>query len=212
MKSVAVCLYDSIRQAQRNLLDWMVRHHPSLHLDERAEFFTSLFEKDIPPSSRILDIGGSWGFYHEPLVKRGHSHAVLDVVRPSYQKAPVVIYDPGDAIPFPDKSFDVSLFITVLHHIDDSAGVLREAMRVTRKKIIVVEDVYHHALGRFWTEWRDRIYNFEYFGHPCRFKKSGEWIELFESLGMKLERHENVYTWLSGMRILNGVFVFTVNS
>ena len=199
-----------IRKIQRRLFDETVRRNPGLKLEERAESFVRLFEKYLSPQSRVLDIGGGCGFYAGPFVRRGHSLTLLDVVKPGYQKAPVVIYDPEDRFPFPDKSFDVSLMITMLHHVAQPETVIREVCRVTRKTVVVVEDLYHHAFGRWWTEWRDRIYNFEFFGHPCQFKKANEWVDFFKRFGLSLTEEKEVYTWLAGMRILNGLFVFEV--
>ncbi len=198
-----------IRQWQRKILDFLVRHHPALGLEERAEGFVQLFEKELPKESLILDIGGGWGFYHAPLLARGHKHLVVDVIKPGVQKCPVVIYD-GKRLPFPDQSFDVSLFITVLHHIPDPEAVIREALRVTRKRVIVVEDLYHHAAGRWWTVLRDQILNVEFFGHPKNFKTREQWTSLFQDLGGSLKFQTEVQTWLSGFQILNGVFVFDV--
>ena len=198
-----------IRKWQRWLQDSAVCSNPALGLDRRAELFVGLFESQLPQHSRILDLGGGWGFYVEPLVQRGHQVIVLDVVKPAIQKAPVVIYE-GEKIPFNDKSFDATLLITVLHHMADPEAIIQEARRVTRKTLIVIEDIYHHGLGRWWTVLRDCIYNFEFFGHPCCFKKTQEWIDLFQKLGFVLRDKTEIYTWLAGLRILNGVFVFDV--
>ena len=196
-----------LRQWQATTLDALVQKHMGLPLAKRAEFFVSLFEEYFSPESSILDIGGRWGFYKEPLKSRGHHLTIIDVVKPRYQRAPVIVYD-GVKIPFEDESFDCALLITVLHHIPDVISVIREARRVVRKKIIVVEDLYHHSLGRIWTEWRDRLYNFEYFGHPCNFKTAEQWSALFGKEGFRTQKLIQKYTWLAGMRILNGVFVF----
>lgn len=203
-------MLNKIRSWQRQLSDKVVARFPSLQLERRAEFFVRLFEKHLTPQSRILDIGGGWGFYAAPLEQRGHDVTVLDVVKPGFQKAPVVVYKPGAPIPFPDKSFDVSMLVTVLHHIPDPEKVLREAIRVTRKTIVVVEDVYRHPLGRFWTILRDMIYNFEFIGHPCQFRKRSEWRNLFRANGLKPLEDKEVYTWIAGLRILNGVFILKV--
>ncbi|MCM8775602.1 MAG: methyltransferase domain-containing protein [Candidatus Omnitrophica bacterium] len=197
------------RTILRNLLDGMVRDCPYIGLDRRAEKFVQLFENHIPAASEILDIGGGWGFYEEPLRLRGHKVTVLDVVKPGFQKAPVVVYENG-RFPFKDKSFDVSLLITVLHHTRAPDAIIREAHRVTRYCVIVVEDLYHHTAGRWWTVLRDCIYNLEFFGHPCNFKKKGEWKALFKRLGFSLAEAKEIYTWLCGLRILNGIFVFRV--
>ncbi len=202
-----------IRSFQRRALDWTVRHHPFLHLDRRAEFFVQLFEKHLPQQSRILDIGGGWGFYAKPLKERSHQVTVLDVTRPGLQKAPaVVLYEPQNPFPFADKTFDASLLITMLHHTPDPEAILREARRVTRGLLIVVEDLYRHGLGRLWTVFRDQLYNFEFFGHPKQFKSRDEWQKLFEKQGMTLLETREVYTRLAGLRILNGVFVLKASA
>ena len=176
-------------------------------LASRAEFFANRFDPWIPSGSQVLDVGGGWGFYAGPLERRGHHLTVLDVVKPGFQKSPVVVYE-GGRFPFADKSFDVSLLVTMLHHVPDPSAVILEAGRVTRCFLIVVEDLYHHALGRFWTILRDRFYNFEFFGHPCQFRKKEDWVALFDKLGYSLVKDEEVYTRLAGVRILNGILIF----
>lgn len=195
-----------IRQWQRSLLDHVVKVNPRLGLEDRAEFFTRIFESYLPRESSILDIGGGWGFYSEPLRKRGHSVTVLEVVKPGFQKAPVVLYD-ANRFPFADKSFDVSLLITVLHHTPDPEKVLREVHRVTRKAVIVVEDIYRHRLGRLWTHLRDQFYNFELFGHPSQFRTKKDWLETLQRNKFSLVKEKELYTRLAGLRILNGVFI-----
>lgn len=201
---------DKIRSIQRRVLDGIVKGNPRLGLDRRAESFVRIFESHLKPKSLVLDIGGGWGFYARPLEKRGHTPVILDVVCPGLQHAPVFIYGPGQRMPFPDKSFDASLLVTVLHHTPDPERILREAIRVTRGQVIVIEDLYHHAFGKLWTQLRDQIYNFEFFGHPGNFRKREEWLRTFESLGLTVAGERQVYTWLSGMRILNGVFILQV--
>ncbi|HNX68821.1 MAG TPA: class I SAM-dependent methyltransferase [Candidatus Omnitrophota bacterium] len=193
----------------RRVLDGLVRHCFCGSLEKRAEGIAQLFEKQIPPKSRILDLGGGWGFYAAPMKKRGHEHLVVDVVKPGYQQAPVVIYD-GGRIPFPDKSFDVTLLVTMLHHVPDPEALFREVRRVTRDKVIVVEDLYHHKLGRFWTIFRDRMLNLEWLDHPHQFRKHEEWLGFFERQELEAVTFSPFYTWLAGFRILNGLYVLKV--
>ncbi len=198
-----------IRHLQRKILDTVVKKNPGLKLDRRAEEFVEIFEPFLPNRSRILDIGGGWGYYVKPLKARGHDVTVLDVVKPGFQQSPVVIYS-GDRIPFGQHAFDASLLVTVLHHVPDPEALIREARRVTRKILVLVEDLYHHRAGRWWTIARDTLYNFEFFGHPRNFKKRDEWVELFKRQGFTLLGEKQVYTWVAGLRILNGVFIFQV--
>jgi len=203
-------IYQGLRSFQRKILDGLVRHFAHHALELRAEKFTRLFENQIPERSRILDLGGGWGFYAEPLKQRGHEHLILDVVKPGYQKAPVVLYE-GTKIPFPDQSFDVTLLVTMLHHVDDPESLFREVYRVTRKKVVVIEDLYHHAVGRLWTIGRDRLLNMEFMSHPHQFRKHDEWLVFFQKQKFAILDFKSAYTWLSGFRILNGVYILEPN-
>lgn len=203
---------NAIRNAQRRALDWTVRRFPGVGLDQRAENFVSIFKEFIPQAARVLDIGGGWGFYVDPLRRaRDCKVTVLDVVDPGFKKAPVVVYG-GEKIPFPDRSFDVSLLVTVLHHVPEPEKVLAEAKRVSRRFVIVVEDLYRTVLGRIWTVLRDTFYTLEFVGHPCQFRKKEEWSRCFRNLGYAVQSEREVYTSLLGIRILNGVFVLRTNN
>ncbi|MBU9888953.1 MAG: class I SAM-dependent methyltransferase [Candidatus Omnitrophica bacterium] len=191
----------------RSFLDFLVENWAHDALEERAEKIVRLFESSIPAGSRVLDVGGGWGFYDKPLRDRGHQPLVLDVIKPGYHRAPVLIYD-GKRIPFPDQSFDVTLLVTVLHHVADPAALLGEVWRVTRSRVVVVEDLYRHFWGRFWTICRDRLLNLELLGHPHQFRKKEEWTVFFESHGFRQVFFTEFRTWLAGLRILNGLYVF----
>ena len=209
-KTIAIEIVNTIknnlRVFQRWVLDGIVRHFAHGALEVRAEKIVLLFENQIPLGSRILDLGGGWGFYAGPLRMRGHEHLVLDVVNPGYQKAPVVLYD-GSRIPFPDQSFDVTILITMLHHVPDPQALFKEVRRVTRHKVVIVEDLYHHGVGRFWTICRDRLLNMEFMTHPHQFRKDDEWRKFFRVAGFEVSSFKSFYTWLSGFRILNGIYV-----
>lgn len=62
-------------------------------------------------------------------------------------------YD-GQSLPFGDRSFDVSLFGYVLHHLtrEHAAQLFEEAMRVTRRSILLLED----SMPRFGAFYRLR--------------------------------------------------------
>lgn len=197
---------NSLQAFQRRILDGIVRFFAHGFLEARAETIAKLFENQIPQGSRILDLGGGWGFYAEPLKKRGHEHLVLDVVNPGYQKAPVVLYG-GFRIPFPDQSFDVTVLVTMLHHVPNPESLFKEVRRVTRKKVVVVEDLYRHAAGRFWTICRDRFLNVEFLNHPHQFRTDGGWRGFFKASGFEVSSFKSIYTWLMGLRILNGIYV-----
>lgn len=195
-----------IRKVQSETLDWIIGHFPGVGLDRRAEDFVSIFREVIPLGAKILDIGGGWGFYAEPLKRHLNCQVtILDVRKPGFSKAPVTIYE-GDRMPFPDQSFDVSMLITVLHHVASPEKVLAEAKRVTRHLVLVVEDLYQSAIGRYWAILRDSIYNLEFVGHPRNFRRKEEWLTCFRKLGFRLEFEREISTSLLGIPIQNGCF------
>lgn len=77
----------------------------------------------------------------------------IDVVDHNVTDVPLLLYD-GRTLPFDDKAFDVSLLVFVLHHAADPEVLLREAVRVTRSTVLVVEDAPSNLLERgLWRVW-----------------------------------------------------------
>ncbi len=96
-----------------------------------------------------------------------------------------IIYD-GKSMPFRDKTFDMSIILTVLHHTNQQNQVLKEAMRVTRKKILIIEDIYNNKIDKFITQVLDSIINLEIRGHPHSNRTDSEWKEYFKSFNLKV--------------------------
>jgi SAM-dependent methyltransferase len=82
---------------------------------------------------RILDIGCGLGMYVEKF--RNFSDRVYGVdvdpekVAQASQRLPNILEAPGEALPFPDESFDVILLHEVIEHVDDDYATIREAYR-----------------------------------------------------------------------------------
>src|ERR671932_1378084 len=82
---------------------------------------------------RILDIGCGLGMYVEKF--RNFSDRVYgvdvdsDKVAQASQRLPNIVEAPGEALPFPDESFDVILLNEVIEHVDDDRATIREAYR-----------------------------------------------------------------------------------
>lgn len=139
----------------------------------------------LPDTGSILDIGSGRGVVTSVLRERGFAVTPLDVRNRSQEPAlSPVVYD-GTAIPFPDNAFDCALLLTVLHHTPDPDAVLREAVRVARR-IIIIEDVYTNTLQKHTTFFTDSLFNLEFRGHPHSNRTDTEWRQTFERLGLTL--------------------------
>jgi SAM-dependent methyltransferase len=89
--------------------------------------------------ARVLEIGCGTGAICRRLARDAAEVTGIDpspvFVERARALAPGIRFEvaDGQALPFPDDSFDVAIFHTVLCHIPDPAAALREARRVARR-------------------------------------------------------------------------------
>lgn len=93
----------------------------------------------------------------------------------------------GKEIPFPDNSFDSVLIAFVLHHAKDPVSLLKEAKRISRKRIIVYEDLPEGPASSFFC----RLHGFSFdrwFQNKktTSFKKERDWKKIFNQLELDL--------------------------
>lgn len=113
------------------------------------------FRSFVRPGESVLDIGAGTGRFAKLLAERLDLKVTgVDVCDYADPDIPFFTYD-GKTLPFPDKSFDVVFFGYVLHHIRHQEIIMKEACRVARKYILILEDVYTNPLERAFTCWND---------------------------------------------------------
>ena len=112
----------------------------------------------VPGEGPVLDLGSGTG-HVSAMVER---ELGLEVVTADVSdlhvvgRSPVLIAD--DVLPFANGTFSAALLLFVLAYPDDPAGVLREAARVTRGPVIVVQTVYSGRLGYAWHRGREFLW------------------------------------------------------
>ncbi len=132
---------------------------------------------------KILDIGAGNCLISE-LISKECNVSCVDIADNNKTSLPLVLYD-GNKLPFKKKSFDTSLLLYVLHHDKNPENLLREAVRVTRKRIIVFEDLYNNGLELLLLKILDlsnKITSRDV-PIPFNFKKEKEWLRLFSGYG-----------------------------
>ncbi len=134
----------------------------------------------------ILDIGCGTGMITKVLKnEHGFDITLTDVdYNQMCDEYPVIIYD-GKKLPFKNKRFSTSLILTVLHHAKDSDTVLDEAIRVTKNRIIVMEDIFTDLPSRIITFIGDCLVNFEVHS-PFHNHTKENWINIFEKKKLKV--------------------------
>lgn len=111
---------------------------------------------------QILKIGNGFGYMSEmisgiqPLLK------ILDIniYKETINKDKVQLYD-GRNIPFEDNSFNISILNLTLHHIPNNLEYFKEVVRVTKNKIILVEETYDNLLQKIHLIFRDWFVNYK---------------------------------------------------
>ncbi len=193
--------------------EWVFKR-PDLNLSQwllQRKWFRSLVMRTIPARLRIkqeriarhltrgasiLDVGSGHGGLCHALRVEGFNITPIDVQNLSFfPDVQPILYD-GYKMPFHDKSFDTALLITMLHHTPFPDEILEEALRVTSRRIVVMEDIYSNALQRELTFFTDSLVNLEFAGHPHSNKTDAEWLALFKSMGLKLVHREDFRTLL----------------
>ena len=138
----------------------------------------------IKRREHVLDIGAGDCRLDLLLKERSRCNVVsLDVEDYNKTELPLTLFD-GKRIPFADGSFDVVLLIFVLHHTQDPAEILKEAKRVSRRRVIVFEDVNKNFGDRLmfrsfhkWLAWSEKI------PFPYHVWSPDRWSELATGLG-----------------------------
>jgi len=147
----------------------------------------------LEPGSSVLDIGCGIGYALEVLNNEldcaGYG---CDVVDPPMDIARFVRFD-GTRLPYKDLSFDVALIVFVLHHADDPGVLLREASRVARRAVIVVEDTPRSGVEERWGHMHIRSFAARH-GIPWhgRVRREDEWRQVFQFCGMDVLQVERL--------------------
>ena len=97
----------------------------------RVTRLCTLLGSVIPAGASVLDVGaGDGSLDRQQLEIRPDVRITgIDVVIRPRTLIPVLRFD-GQSIPFPDKSFDVVMFVDVLHHASNPDQLIKEASRV----------------------------------------------------------------------------------
>lgn len=147
----------------------------------------------VNKGERVLDIGAGGGWIGRLLCDaRGAEVTLLDVADMNRTNLPLQVYD-GKNIPFPDALFDASLLLFVLHHCEDPLQVLKEAVRVSAKRLVIFEDTFRNPFEKFLAGVNDWISNSPFFianpfkmNMPFHYRSVAEWEDIFKKLSLKV--------------------------
>jgi len=151
----------------------------------------------------VLDLGAGEGYVGQAIQQAlGARVTLADIVPMNRTALPHVVYK-GRTLPFDDKAFDVTVLYFVLHHAQDQRWVLREALRVSRNRVLVVESVFEGTWDRRLLGFLDRLANRLRSGGLMKaqeeylhFRTRAAWRDFFEEEGADILSEQRRGWWI----------------
>jgi SAM-dependent methyltransferase len=143
----------------------------------------------LPRDSRVLDVGTGDGALASRIMQLRPDVTIegLDVaIRPKVWIS-VGLFD-GLHIPIECSSFDCVMLVDVLHHAQDASLLLREAVRVTRRQLLIKDHLCEGILASATLRFMDHVGNW---GHDVavrgKYFSETEWRDLISQTGAVID-------------------------
>jgi len=149
--------------------------------------------KEIKPfifsNAKVLDLGCGSGIITKQIQKDLNVNIKgIDIVDMRVVDIPFEKYNGKDLSFLEDNSFDVVLISYVLHHTENPKEILKQVKRITKKYIIIYEDLYEGFLGKICCNIHGKVFNnyIQKNNIQAKFFSEKEWEENFNNLNLKL--------------------------
>jgi len=154
--------------------------------ERRVRVLSEALAQQLPLNARVLDVGAGDGWMARAIKQKRPDLELrgLDVLVREKTHVPVAQFD-GKHLPEADHSYDVVMFVDVLHHTQDPMVLLKEAVRIARQGILIKDHVADGLFARRTLKFMDRIGN-QRFGValPHNYWGESQWRNSFSSLGL----------------------------
>lgn len=166
------------------------RLHSKFIYDRRMIILAELISSSLPQRVNLLDIGCGDGKIDYLIKCNTPSVNIqgIDILVWNRTYIDVKKFD-GIHIPFDNNTFDITLFIDVLHHADDPSIILKEARRVTKQYILVKDHFNEGIFAERTLKLMDYVGN----AHngvrlPYNYLNKREWHAVYKKCGLEVER------------------------
>jgi SAM-dependent methyltransferase len=163
--------------------------HQTVVYSRRLQVLAQRLSALLPPGTNILDVGTGDGQLATRIARLRPDVRLtgVDVLVRPHTAIPVVPFD-GAHLPFPDDSFDVVMFVDVLHHTEDPMVMLREAARVSRRLLVIKDHTRNGLLAGPTLRLMDWVGNARHgVALPYNYWPERRWREAFDELNGRVE-------------------------
>jgi SAM-dependent methyltransferase len=164
------------------------RVHESFIRGRRIRRLCELLNPLIPGGCGLLDVGCGDGKLARTLLEGRPDLRIegVDVLVREQTAVPVKAFN-GTTLPYEESSFDGVMLIDVLHHTRDPQGLLQEALRVSRRWLIVKDHIRQGLAAAVRLRFMDYAGNAHHgVALPYNYLSRNQWSELQSALGVRV--------------------------
>jgi SAM-dependent methyltransferase len=173
-------------------LSLLKRAHGRAVFNRRVRILSDSLAGKIPPGSSVLDIGCGDGSIASLVRQKNPTVSIRGI---EFAPRPTCLIDcapfDGVTIPHPSASFDVCMFVDVLHHAPDAQGIARllsEACRVSRRFVLIKDHLSETQFDFKTLQLMDWVGNRPHgVILPYNYQSRTQWNQYFSQVGLSIK-------------------------